>query len=142
MRMPKNPTPEQRERVRAYMRAYRDANRERRRAYVAANREKIAAHSRTYRQAHQDQLRERQRARRQEPEGKARHRAAAARYRQRHRDRLRAAAARRIAELCDGYIARDLLGARLGEVPPEVIAAKREILRVKRLLGVTRYQGG
>ena len=131
----------------AYHRAYRAAHREKlreyHRAYHAANRDRINAankargrkprtkQQRQYRETHRDKFREKNRQYYEEHTAQAKERAKI--HYEANRDEIIAKRRRSVAELDDYYVRSTLL--RMGQdCPQELIEAKRELIRLKRVL--------
>jgi len=102
-------------------------------AYRARTREKKLAHDKAYYQARRAAIIARQKV------YAARHPDVAKASRDRFREKKAAYDLQQRIRLTDAYVTK-IFAARVGEIAPDVLDAKREIVRVKRLIGLPRME--
>lgn len=139
------------ERRRAVQKAYREANKEyfiaRDKAYRAANRERIAKKEKAWREANAKHVKQREKNYREKEETKARNKATKRLYYLKNTEEIKQKVKNKYDEnrelilkrrkqlrlaLPDYYIASNIMGSKISDVPKELIEARKLVLLIRK----------
>lgn len=139
------------ERRKAVQKAYREANKEyfrnRSKAYREANKEKVAAQQKAWREANSDYVKKREKNYREKEETKALYKATKHSYYLKNKEEIKEKINKKYKEnkeliskrrkelraaLPDHYIACGIFRAKVGDVPKELIEARKLVLMIRK----------